>query len=251
MVLSVIIYCQFLFWTVVYSVLLAPFFAVSMLWCAVVPGADMSKAVRFFILWYGKTIIRVALFPWVKIVYENVAKEKICGGIYVFNHRSGSDPFLVSAITNEPPVQIVNDWPMRLPYFGFFARLGKYLDIKHMTYEEVRDAIREFVAQGAPVMAFPEGTRSGGKFMNQFHSAVFYVAKEINCPIIPVAVAGNENIPNRAFKMHCGTILIRKLPAVPRTITESYSPYKLKQYVRNIILKETTEMDLLLEGNKK
>ena len=66
-----------------------------------------------------------------------------------------------------------------------------------------------------------------------------------------MAVAGNENIPNRAFKMHCGTILIRKLPAVPRTITESYSPYKLKQYVRNIRLKETTEMDLVLEGNEK
>lgn len=249
MFISLLIYIQFGIWTLLYTVLSAPFFTAAMLACSIFRrGRGQDAVVRFFILWYGKTILRVALFPYVWIRSENQAGVPTRGGLFVFNHRSGSDPFLTSLITMVPPAQIVNDWPMRLPFLGFFARRGNYLDIKNMDYNEIRDRIRDLVERGVPVMAFPEGTRSGNCEMNPFHGTVFRVAKEIGCPIFPVAVAGNENIPDRHFRMHPGMILIRKLAAIDPEFIREASTWRLKERVHEILASETQQMDAVLKG---
>lgn len=209
-----------------------------------------ARWVRYFIIWYGKCIIRVALFPWVRLTYRVLSNEDTTGGIYVFNHRSGSDPFLAGCMSYKPLVQIVNDWPMRLPFLGFFARFGGYIDIKNESFEWVKEYVRELVADGVPVIAFPEGTRSGNRSMNQFYSAVFHIAKEIDCPIIPVVIAGNEEIPNRKFKMKPGRILMHRLPAIPQNFIREMSAFKLKQTVRQIIFEESQRMDQELDMKK-
>lgn len=245
--ISFLIYIQFVLCTILYTVVCAPFFTLSILF-AKVKGHDMEKkVVRYFIVFYGKCIVRIALFPYVNVIYRKKTNEPISGGIYVFNHRSGSDPFLAGCITNKPLVQIVNDWPMRLPFLGFFARLGGYIDVKNETYEYVKEYIRTLVADGTPVIAFPEGTRSGNRFMNQFYSTVFHVAKEINCPIIPMVIAGNEEIPNRKFRMKSGTILIHRLSAIPQELIQSSSALKIKKIVYQIIFEESQRMDQELD----
>lgn len=247
MAVSFFIYLQFLLWTILYTVFSAPFFAVSMS-AAQIFFPDKAKCVvRFFILWYGKCIVRIALFPYVKVLFRNKTEEPVSGGIYVFNHRSGSDPFLVSCLTFKPVVQIVNDWPMALPFLGFFARLGGYINVKNEAYEDVKEYIRKLVAEGTPVIAFPEGTRSGSRSMNQFYSTVFHVAKEIDCPIIPVVIAGNEEIPNCSFKMKAGTILMHRLPAVPQELIRSSTVLKIKKTVHQIIFEESQRMDQELD----
>ena len=206
---------------------------------------------RYFIVFYGKCIVRIALFPYVRVIYRKKTQESVCGGIYVFNHRSGSDPFLVSCITNKPLVQIVNDWPMRLLFWGFFARSGGYIDVKNETYEYVKEYIRKLVADGTPVIAFPEGTRSGNRLMNQFYSTVFHIAKEIDCPVIPVVIAGNEDIPNRNFRMKSGVILIHRLPAIPQNLIQASSVLKIKKIVHQIIWEESQRMDQELDMMQK
>lgn len=248
MFVSFLIYVQFVFWTVIYTIVCAPLFTASILFTRCFAPDKTERMVRYFIVWYGKCIIRIALFPYVKMTYREKTEEPIVGGIYVFNHRSGSDPFFVGCTTFKPLVQIVNDWPMRLPFLGFFARMGGYIDIKNETYEWVREYVRKLVAEGTPVIAFPEGTRSGNRSMNQFYSTVFHIAKEIDCPIIPMVIAGNENVPNRQFKMRPGRILMHRLPAVSRDFIRTSSAFKIKQTVRNIIFEESRRMDLELDG---
>ena len=250
MPVSIIIYVQFVLWTVLYTIFCAPFFAVSVLSCRIFAPDKLAKTVRYFIIWYGKCIVRIAFFPYVKLVCRAKTDEPLTGGIYVFNHRSGSDPFLVGCMGNKPLVQIVNAWPMRLPFLGFFARFGGYIDVKYETYEWIRDYIRKLVADGVPVVAFPEGTRSGNRSMNQFYSTVFHVAKEIDCPIIPMVIAGNEEIPNRNFKMKAGKILMHRLPAIPQEIIRTYSAFKLKKMVHKIIFEESQLMDQELDKER-
>ena len=77
MIISVIIYAQFLLWTVLYTVLCSPFFAVSVLTAKFFMPEKQAKVVRYFIIWYGKCIIRIALFPYVRLIY----KRFVCSAI--------------------------------------------------------------------------------------------------------------------------------------------------------------------------
>ena len=97
---------------------------------------------------------------------------------------------------------------MRLPFFGFFAGIGEYLDITSMNYEQAKERAAYLLGQHVPLFVFPEGTRSGSREMNQFHGTFFRIAKELSCPLIPVAITGNERIPSRDSRITCGRIRI-------------------------------------------
>ena len=204
---------------------------------------------RLFILWYGKAIIYISWRPYVHVSYEDPFHSLSGKGIYIFNHRSSSDPFLVAAITNQPIVQVVNHWPMQLPFFGIFAAIAGYLDITTVSYEETLEwAKKRIIEEEAPIAVFPEGTRSGNCTVNQFHGTFFRIAKALDCPLIPVAISGNEKCPSRNFKMSRGNIKIRKLAPIPQDIIRKTPPFQLKNLVRDILIRETALMD---EANGK
>lgn len=133
-------------------------------------------------------VVRIALRPFAGVEFEDRSPEQN-GGIFICNHRSASDPFLVSSVAvRRAPAQVVNRWPMRLPFFGFFAGIGEYLDITSMNYEQAKERAAYLLGQHVPLFVFPEGTRSGSREMNQFHGTFFRIAKELSCPLIPVAI---------------------------------------------------------------
>lgn len=241
--LTFAVYTQVLLLTILYCMAACPFLLLFLLLnCGSV--RRMRAVVRFFILWYGKTVIFLGWYPYVRVRFENVSGKPARGGIYICNHRSSSDPFLVAAFTlGRSPAQVVNRWPMRLPFFGFFARLGGYLDVTAHSYEEAREWAREMVNADVPVVVFPEGTRSGSRKMNQFHGTFFRIARELDCRLVPVAITGNEHCPDRDFRMSCGRVRVRLLPEVERRIVRETPPFQLKNLVRRILMEQTRKMD--------
>jgi 1-acyl-sn-glycerol-3-phosphate acyltransferase len=243
MLISLIIYLNILIFSVLYCLLsVLPLLAL-----IIISGFKRRKIahwLRLFIVWYGKWIIHCAIFPFVRVTYEDTAPAETEPSIIIVNHRSASDPFLVAILSREI-IQMVNGWPMRLPFFGFFARGGEYVDITQTPYEELRDHIKYILEKGVSVIAFPEGTRSGNRTMNQFHGGIFRVAHELRAIITPVCITGNENIPSRKFKVSCGHIRIRKLPSVKPDTFAELTPFALKTHVRDIIAAETSKMDAM------
>ncbi len=251
MTITILIYLQALAVTVIYTLVCVPLFLPAMLWSVCLAPEKRPFIARFFVLWYGRAILSFGWRPYVKIRCGSRPGKHGSAGIYVFNHRSASDPFLVAAVVSRGPAQIANSWPMRLPFLGFFARMAEYVDVRSTPADEVERRVKKLLAEGVPVMAFPEGTRSGGRFMNQFHGLVFRIAKETGAPLIPVAVAGNEEIPDRKFRMKCGTILIRRLPQIPPETVRKMSPFLLKNHVRELLLAETSKMDSELDAERE
>lgn len=248
MLLSALIYAVFIIWTLLFSLACSPFFFAALLLNAAPSRTKQRGDVfRFFIYLYGKTVLAVVMRPWARIHVSGHANRPEKGGIYVFNHRSASDPFIVADVVPCPAVQLVNVWPMRLPYLGFFARHGGYIDIRSLSFDETRERIRRLIEHGIPVVAFPEGTRSGARRMNPFHSGIFRIAHELGCPVIPVSVAGNEKIPDRAFRMSRGTILVSILPPVPPEQVRTLSPHRLKNMLHDLISGEGERLDSQLE----
>ena len=205
---------------------------------------NTMKCFRRAISWYGWVAIKVLPFSLIRIYYKDYEKT-VEPGPYVFvcNHRAASDPFLMACLPYEC-IQVVNTWPFRLPVLGIYARWAGYLSINEIPFKQFSKQAVKLLRQGVSIIVFPEGTRSGGKSMGQFHGSIFRVAIEANCPIVPVCISGNENIPPRgSFLLRPGKIKIHKLPAIKWEEFKDLKPFKLKNMVRNIISEEVAVMD--------
>jgi len=228
-----------------FSLVAIPALALSV--AALAPFIGHRRAMRRFrraISWYGWVVINVLPFPLVRVRYEDAGGELPPGGaLVVCNHRSTSDPFLMACLPREY-VQIVNDWPFRLPVLGFFARCAGYLSVKEMPVDEFYARAGRLLADGVGLIAFPEGTRSASRNVGPFHSSVFRLALQRQVPIVPVCIIGNERIPLRGTGwLDPGVIRVRKLPAILPDEYRAWSPFQLKARVRDRIVAELAAVE--------
>jgi 1-acyl-sn-glycerol-3-phosphate acyltransferase len=203
-----------------------------------------QKWLRWIMLCYGYVVARYFTFPFVRIEYKDSEDGKKIGPcVYVSNHRSFSDGFLVAHFKVEC-VQVVNVWPFRIPVLGLMARLAGYLSVNTMPFEEFSQKACALLGQGVSIVAFPEGSRSGNRTLKSFHGALFRVALTARCPIVPVCITGNENIPPRgSCLLNPGMVKIHKLQALRWEDYQSLTPFHLKNKVRDIIQQEIEVME--------
>jgi len=208
------------------------------------PAETCAHYMRILTLYMGKAVIYMALRPFARVEYTDSAAGEKAPGIYICNHRAATDAFLMAAFGIEA-IQIVNGWPMKLPFFGFNARKCGYLDSTQTPLESYPQIVRKLLDKGVCIIAFPEGTRSGARQMNPFHSGIFKLAMDLKIPIYPCCIAGNERFPDRAFKFHkTERILVKRLPSIdPETYANMPSAFVLKKKVRSLIEEETSKMD--------
>ncbi len=239
-ILNIYIYSVFIIYTAIIIPFLTLYLIVLKLFCT---ERFFFRRVRRFITWYGFITIKVILFPFIRTKFiDTDVEDQTSPCIYVCNHRASSDPFLLSFLPHEI-VQIISDWPFRIPVLGYMAKLAGYISIKEMEHKDFFNVADDLLKQGVCLVAFPEGTRSGSNKMGQFHGAIFRLALRVKCPIVPLCIVGNEKIPTRDFVLHTGNIKIKKLPAIYFEQYKDMSPFKFKKYVRNIIVEETARME--------
>lgn len=230
---------------ILFTVIIAPLFILYFAFLKMIFSKRFFlKRLRRFISWYGLIIVKILIFPFIKVKFIDVLKkEDINSCIFICNHRSSSDPFLLSFLPYEI-VQIVSDWPFRIPVLGFIAKLAGYISIKEIEHDDFITVTEKLLQQGVCLASFPEGTRSGNNKIGQFNGALFRLALKIKCPIVPLCIVGNENIPSRNFVLNTGKITMKKLPAIHYETYKNLTSFKLKNYVRNIILEETARMEI-------
>jgi 1-acyl-sn-glycerol-3-phosphate acyltransferase len=208
------------------------------------PKRKILKFLRQAIRWYGAVIIRILPFPLIRLDYKNYGLNDPPGPyLFVCNHRSASDPFLMAVFPCEA-IQIVNIWPFRLPALGIIAKIAGYLSVREMPYADFSTKTRKLINEGVSIAAFPEGTRSRDKSVGQFHSAIFRTALETRAAIVPICITGNENIPPiGSGLLRPGIIKIHRLAAITYDQYCGFSVFKLKNYFRDIIANEVKIMD--------
>jgi len=231
---------------IIFSLVAIPVLAVFVIFCRLILSRRQTmKLLRMAVLWYGTVIIRILPFPSVRLEYKDYTQDDP-GGPYIFicNHRSSSDPFLVAVLSTEA-IQIVNIWPFRLPVLGIIAKIAGYISVREMPFEDFKALTAKLLREGVSIIAFPEGTRSRDNSVGPFHGAIFRVALETKRPIVPLCITGNEQIPpiGSAF-LHPGVIKIHRLKPIP---WEEYnvfgSLFKLKNHIRQIIIDEVAAME--------
>lgn len=188
-------------------------------------------------LW-GRWVFRLFLYPYITIEYrdyENNHSETHLPAIIVCNHRAFSDGALLAYLPFEV-VQVVNEWPFRIPIFGTLARVAEYVPVKALSLEQLTKTVAGLLRRQISVVAYPEGTRSNSRNMGHFHSAFFRIAAQTQSPLVPVCIMGNEQIPPKgSMLIRPGRIMIHKLPAIPWESYRSLNPYQLKNKIRHIM----------------
>ncbi len=241
--LNVSFYPLFLLFSVVSIPILSLAGLVSWLF---LPKRILQRRFRRAISFYGAVVIRVLPYPLVRIDYVDDDPATADGPlVFVCNHRASSDAFLLACLPFEC-VQVVKDWPLRLPVLGPYAKWAGYLSVTELPFEEFSRRAAGLIAQGACVAGFPEGTRSGTLALGPFNSALFRVALETRCSIVPLCISGNEDVPRRgSLLLRPAVIRIRKLPAIRGADFGHMNAYKLKHHVRDVMAEALTRLDAI------
>ena len=215
-----------------WMVLGAPFFS----------HRENMRRFRRMITIYGCGVVRILARPIIRTVYESAPRDSGQAKIFVSNHVSSSDPFLL-ALLGEEGVLVVKAWPFKLPVLGIFARLAGYLNIQGMSREVFQATAGRLLEEGNSIVAFPEGTRAGGGPMGPFHGAIFRLALAARVPLVPICIAGNERSPAKgSLILEPATIRIRRLPEMTWESYRDMTPFHLKNHVRQLIQEEVDRM---------
>jgi 1-acyl-sn-glycerol-3-phosphate acyltransferase len=239
--LNVTFYAFFILFSLVAVPGLAAFIILSAI---VLSRRKTMKRLRRAISWYGAVIIRILAFPLVRLEYkEDAYGDPGRPHIFICNHRSASDPFLMAVLPLEA-IQVVNIWPFHLPVLGIVAKIAGYLSVRELSFEDFFEKATRLLREGVSIAVFPEGTRSRDKTVGPFHSAIFRVALETKTPIVPICIVGNELIPPiGSLLLHPGVIKIHRLAPLLWQEYGQWSPFKLKSHVRQVIIDQVAVME--------
>jgi hypothetical protein len=109
---------------------------------------------------------------------------------------------------------LVNDWVYNSPIFGKAVQLAGFYPVSGGIANGVAQ-LKEKVAQGYSLMAFPEGTRSTTNKIRRFHKGAFFLAEKLKLDVIPVLIHGNsEVLPKGGFIIRDGSITVKILERI-------------------------------------
>ncbi len=117
--------------------------------------------------------------------------------IIVANHRSMLDGYLITSKLKRKTVRntffFAKDKHLRTKFAHFLAQRNNVIlmDIN----KNVRESLQQMAAvlrQGKNIIIFPEGTRSKSGKMLAFKDSFAILSKELNVPVVPVAICGSE-----------------------------------------------------------
>jgi len=132
-------------------------------------------------------------------------------------------------------------WRQRVEGLGRIDRRRPYvIVVNHNTgraAEAMEQLLREgrmWIARGASVAVFPEGTRSKDGEIHRFKAGAFTLAKEAGADILPVVLDGTKSLigPKGLFDWR-NRITIRVLPPVPAGEVASADTHELMRRVHD------------------
>lgn len=109
--------------------------------------------------------------------------------IVVPNHNSAVEPYLFGTLLTD--VCFITSWSFKIPIYGFFMRLAKYINVND-GWEEVSRQSAARLQSGASLIIWPEGHRSRDGSLGRFKNGAFALAVKTGYPLVPVCILGSR-----------------------------------------------------------
>ena len=172
--------------------------------------------------------------------------------VVVSNHESTADPFLLSWFPWDMR-WVGKEELWRLPLLGWLLKFGGDIPLRRGDRESVTKMMKtckETLAEGVPVLLFPEGTRSPDGQLLPFKDGAFQLAIEAGVPIVPVALTGTRSCrPKGSLWFGEARAVARALPAVETKDLSIEDVPMLRERVRAMIQAAVDELRLRTQNN--
>ncbi len=138
--------------------------------------------------------------------------------IFVANHASNFDPFVLLPALPRRVAILVKSELFRIPIFASAMRRADYISVDRSDKTDRGASITSCVRtleRGISILIFPEGTRSPSGRLRDFKKGAFTIAIEASTPILPVAIAGTQKLLRKgSWIVQPGTASARFCPPV-------------------------------------
>jgi 1-acyl-sn-glycerol-3-phosphate acyltransferase len=169
-------------------------------------------------LFHRIAVVAARLNPfWDFQVVDRVHPDPRRPYVFVANHASNADPFLVAMVP----------WEMKwlskksifdIPLLGWMMRVAGDVEVDRGNKESARHAMeqmRERLDRKLSVLVFPQGTRSADGTVGAFREGAFRLAIEAAVDVIPLAVEGTaESLPKGSIAFRKTSARVTVLPPV-------------------------------------
>jgi 1-acyl-sn-glycerol-3-phosphate acyltransferase len=85
----------------------------------------------------------------------------------------------------------------RIPVYGWFMKSRGTIPVRRGRggqSPEILQHMRDEIGRGHSILAFPEGTRTLDGRVGDFRRGVFFIARDLGIPVVPVSVTGMYNV---------------------------------------------------------
>lgn len=115
--------------------------------------------------------------------------------IFIANHQSFLD-MPVMALLPWKMKWVSKDGLFKVPILGWYMKMSGHISVKRGTTAALKalNELKPYLADGVPVMLFPEGTRSRSGELLKFKSGAFMLSKELGVPVQPVLISGTRDV---------------------------------------------------------
>jgi 1-acyl-sn-glycerol-3-phosphate acyltransferase len=168
-------------------------------------------------MWITNAGVRAAGIKIEMSGLENVPPGRSC--IFMSNHVSNLDPPVVLPLLPGRSSVLLKKELMNIPILGRAMRMAKFVpvtrghsrDAAQTSVEAAADALRS----GLHILVYPEGTRSPDGRLSTFKKGPFFLAKETQATIIPIALSGTQTMMRKGSNaIEPGLARVQLLPPI-------------------------------------
>ena len=220
-------------WTIV-SVVFAPF---AFIFFKLFAGLKTEIIIRKFVWYYGRGWQWI-ISPFVKIKLEGFQDDDFPRpSILIVNHLSFFDTFFMNQLPFSDVCFAVRAWPFRILFYRPFMRLGKYLNVESLSWEQISEKAQEVLSKKGVILFFPEGHRSRDGKLKKFYSGAFKLSAQFNIPMVPICITGTDKFfpPGRKW-FEPAEVKMRTLGIFyPEEYRSRFPHLKMKKHIHDLI----------------
>jgi 1-acyl-sn-glycerol-3-phosphate acyltransferase len=154
---------------------------------------------------------------------ENIPEE---GCIIAVKHQSMWEFYAILPLFKDP-AYILKRELMWIPLFGWYVAKTRMIPInrgkRSKAMKEMTKRAAEEIELGRQILIYPEGTRRSPGAEPAYKYGVAHMYKELNCPVLPIALNSGLYWPKRSIMRYPGKIRINILkPIMPGLGAEEF-----------------------------
>jgi 1-acyl-sn-glycerol-3-phosphate acyltransferase len=138
--------------------------------------------------------------------------------IYAVKHQSSWETLVFALLLDQPAYVLKRELSL-IPVFGWYLLRAGMIPVDRAgggaALKRMIAAARDRVAEGRPLLIFPEGTRTAPGEHRPYHPGVAALYTQLRLPVVPVALNSGLFWRRRSFVKRPGTITLEFLPAIP------------------------------------